>query len=136
MEKERVKLQDFIGNTGIVAKVKRVESNPNMQDMGNGARHFIVTLKAGRFSMRVPFSQGSAHTVDPTAADVLDCLAMDASSIENARNFEEWAGDLGYEADSRKAHRSYTICMRQAAKLRAMLGQDNYEVLLWNTERL
>lgn len=138
MEKSRIKIEDFIGNAGITSKVKRVESNPNMQlDYASvGGRHFLVTLKAGRFSMRVPFSQGSAHTKEPTTADVLDCLASDAASIENSRSFEEWAGYMGYDADSRKAHKTYTIVMRQAAKLRAMLGQDNYETLLWNTERM
>lgn len=129
-------IQDFIGNAGITSKVKRVESNPNMSDMGAGASHWVVTLKAGRFSMRVPFSQGSAHTVAPTAADVLDCLASDAASVENARDFADWCGDYGYDVDSRKAHKTYTICVRQAAKLRAMLGQDNYETLLFKTERL
>ena len=100
-------MQDFIGNTAVSAKVKRVASNPNMDDMGAGARHFLVTLKAGRFSMRVPFSQGSAHTVAPTTADVLDCLASDASGFENARSFEEWASEYGYDVDSRKAFRTY-----------------------------
>lgn len=136
MEKSRISLADFISNTAISAKVKRVEANANMEHMDAGARHFLVTLRAGRFSMRVPFSQGSAHTQEPTAADVLDCLASDASSIENTRSFEEWAGDLGFDADSRKAYKIYSIVMRQAAKLRAILGTDNYETLLWNTERL
>lgn len=132
----RISLQDFIGNAAITAKVKRVEANPNMSDMGPGARHFVVTLKAGRFSMRVPFSQGSAHSEEPTAADVLNCLASDAAGYENARSFEEWAGEYGYDTDSRKAHKTYQVIAKQAAKLRAMLGQDNYETLLWNTENL
>lgn len=130
-----ISLQDFIGNTAITAKVKRVDSNPNIDDMGAGAQHYLVTLRAGRFSMRVPFSQGSAHTTPPTAADVLDCLASDAAGFENARSFEEWASEYGYDTDSRKAEKTYKIVAKQAAKLRAMLGQDNYETLLWNTER-
>lgn len=130
-----ISIQGFIGNTAISSKIKRVDSNPNMVDLGPGTKHFLVTLRAGRFTMRVPFSQGSAHTQDPTTADVLDCLAMDAASFENARNFEEWAMEYGYNPDSRSAHRTYTVVARQASKLKAMLGQDNYETLLWKVER-
>ena len=132
----RITLQDFIGNTAISSKVKRVASNPSMEDMGPGSRHWLVTLRAGRFSMRVPFSQGSAHTEAPTAADVLNCLADDAAGFENARSFDEWCSEYGYDTDSRKAERIYKTVARQSARLRAMLGQDNYEALLWNVERL
>lgn len=134
----RISLNDFIGNTGITAKVKRIEDNKNFDSdvlARHLMRHFLVTLKAGRFSMRVPFSQGPAHTKEPSAADVLDCLAMDACGFENARSFDDWCAEYGYDTDSRKAERIYNIIARQAAKLRAMLGQDNYETLLWNTER-
>ena len=133
---EQISIQDFIGNTAITSKVKRVERNPNMADMGAGARHWIVTLRAGRFSMRVPFSQGSAYTAAPTSADVLDCLASDAAGFQNTQSFEDWAKDYGYDTDSREAFRIYNTVARQAARLRAMLGQQNYEQLLWNTERL
>lgn len=131
-----ISMQDFIGNTAITTKVKRVESNPNMSDMGPGSRHWLVTLRAGRFSMRVPFSQGSAHTEAPAAADVLNCLAMDAAGFENARSFSEWCSEYGYDVDSRKAEHIYKTVARQTAKLRALLGQDNYETLLCNVERM
>jgi hypothetical protein len=130
-----ISIQDFIGNTAITSQVKRVDSNPNADGFGPDSRHWLVTLRAGRFSMRVPFSQGSAHTKAPTAADVLDCLAMDAAGFENSRSFDDWAREYGYDTDSRKAHKIYTVISRQASKLRAMLGQDNYKTLLWNTER-
>ncbi|MGH8744723.1 MAG: hypothetical protein ACREUY_10645 [Burkholderiales bacterium] len=132
----RISLQAFISNTAITARVKRVSSNPNMDNMGAGARHWIMTLKAGRFSMRVPFSQGSAHTVAPTVADVLNCLASDAAGFDNARDFADWCGEYGYDADSRKVERIYKTVAKQAGKLRAMLGNDNYATLLFNTERM
>lgn len=132
-----VTIQDFIGNTAISSKVKRVDANPNMEDMGAGARHFLITLKAGRFTMRVPFSQGSAHTVAPTTADVLDCLAMDAAGYENARSFDDWASEYGYDTDSRKAERIYKVCQRAAASLKRFVGSaDVYQALLFDTERL
>ena len=92
------------------------DSNPSMPEWRD-ARHFLVTLKVGRRSMRLHFSQGSGHTAEPTAADVLDCLASDASSVNSARDFEDWASDLGYDVDSRKAHATFEACQKQAEQL-------------------
>jgi hypothetical protein len=94
--------------------------------------HWAVTLRMGRKQMTVPFSQGWAHTKPPTAADVLDCLASDASGADES--FEDWAANYGYDTDSRKAERTYNAVRKQTARLRQFLG-DKYEPLL-EVERL
>lgn len=71
----------------------------------------------------------------PKAESVLDSLAMDASSYENARNFEDFAAEFGYDTDSRKAEAMYRACGDTAKELRHLLGRDGYENLLWKTER-
>ncbi len=71
----------------------------------------------------------------PTASDVLDCLASDASTMDNARSFEEWAGDLGYDEDSRTAERTFKVCEKQAEDLRALL-RDAYDECLYHLERM
>jgi hypothetical protein len=96
------------------------------------------------------FSQGSAHTTDPTLADVLDCLASDASGYENARVdtrpdekqdkaltvFEGWASEYGYDTDSRKAEKTFRAIKRQSEQLKRTIGAEAYEELLWQVERL
>lgn len=72
----------------------------------------------------------------PDLADMLDCLTSDASSIDNTHNFEEWAGELGFDEDSRKAERSYQATMTQSVALCNVLGRDAYSDLLDNVERL
>jgi hypothetical protein len=72
----------------------------------------------------------------PTARDVLDSLVSDASSIENSRDFEDWAGDCGYDTDSRKAEATYNECCRLARELRLFLGRRAYDELLNDVERL
>jgi len=72
----------------------------------------------------------------PDAATVLDCLASDSSSYDNARNFDDWCSEFGYDSDSRKAERTYRICGEQAKALRHFLGNDEYRHLLENVERL
>ena len=81
----------------------------------------------------------------PTLADVLDCLASDANGYEDAKHvgchencnpFYNWAREYGYDPDSRKAEKMFRTIKRQAEQLKRTLGQDAYEELLYNTERL
>lgn len=129
-------IEEFITHHGITFSAVRANSNPHMDDMGPDAKHWLCYLGADSDQMHVPFSQGSSHTEPPTATDVLDCLALDASSVENASSFEEWAEEFGYDTDSRKAEKTYVICKDQALQLRDLLGAEAFEELLWNVERL
>jgi hypothetical protein len=104
--------------------------------MGRDARHFTCTLRNGRKRLSIPFSQGSAFTEEPTAEDVLNCLALDAAGLENSPNFDDWASEYGYDADSRRAEKTFKTVERQAAKLMAFLGADAYDRLVWHTESL
>ncbi len=120
-----------------VADCVMVDENPHMKD--TDMYHYKMTLDAridGRRSQLTTFfSVGYGWTREPNAEDLLECLASDAASIENARSFEEWAGEMGYDEDSRKAERTFKICQQQAAKLKRFLGEDQYKALLWSTER-
>ena len=100
------------------------------------SRHWLVTLThklSGRF-MSLFFSQGSAYKNPPTAEDVLDSLAMDASDPED--NFEEWASNLGYDPDSRKAEPHLQRLPGTDQKLQEFIGTDAYNKLLNEVERL
>lgn len=132
---DRLTLAQFIAQYKVRMRAERIASNPNMADMGVGARHWRCVLRCGRHQMTVPFSQGSAHTAAPTVADVLNCLASDSAGLENAQGFEDWCADYGYDTDSRKAERTYHVVERTSAQLMTLLGADAYDALLWRTER-
>lgn len=86
--------------------------------------------------MRGTFRMGTGHKGKaPTTADVLNCLAMDAASVENASGFADWATDLGFDPDSIKARNCYRQCVRQSTSLRRFLTEPLYQSLLWDTER-
>jgi hypothetical protein len=128
-------MQDFIASNSITAEAKSVDHNPNMADSAD-MDHWRVTLRRPGHKMTVYFSMGRGHNgKSPKAADVLDCLASDSSSIENAKDFADWCSDYGYDTDSRSAHRTFTVCRRQAERLKKFIG-DRYQELLWETERL
>lgn len=161
---ENIKVEQFIQKHGIRFDCHRVEKRPDgLMDGDYGKeplatvlardkmRHFkcrIWNAEARAYDIagrKVPvklrsfglyFSQGSGHTVDPTLADVLDCLASDASGHDNANSFEDWASDYGYDTDSRKAEKTWRAIQRSSEQLKRTLGESAYEELLWETERL
>jgi hypothetical protein len=101
-----------------------------------GSASYLVTLtNDDGQTLTVPFHMGPMLCRDPETAEVLDCLISDASSIESSRSFEEWADDLGYDTDSRKAEETYRACEQTARDLRAFLG-DDYEAFMYRTERM
>jgi len=104
------------------ATAEWTDENPNMTDMPPGSSHWKVTLRYQGRQMTVPFSMGPALSHEPTAADVLECLLSDASSADE--DFENWAADLGFDPDSRRAERIYRTVQRQTLKLSRLLGDD------------
>lgn len=131
------------------------EDNPHHGMWEADARHWLCVLTRGdkrdkRYAndpdnyrppanpcptMTLYFSQGSAHTKAPTLADIIDCLASDASSFDNADSFEDWASDMGWDEDSRKAERCYRAVEKQRGELAELLTADQFDALLWHTER-
>lgn len=127
----------FVTKHRIRMECEMGDENPNMpDDQAYPMHHYKVVLKRGRLRLTTHFSMGQAHCREPEAAEVLDCLASDSSGVDNARGFDDWASDLGYDTDSRKALETFEACERQAVALKKFLGPELYEALLYKTERL
>jgi hypothetical protein len=133
----RETLQQFIDRIGIRMTASQTDRNPHMEGADN-MDHWRCNLRCNGRRIAITFSMGAGHNGrEPQLAEVLDCIASDASGVENARSFDDWCSEYGYDTDSRKAERIYATCTRQTASLKRLLGDDAaYEALLWNTERL
>jgi hypothetical protein len=131
-------IKEFVDQHLITMATEYAGSNPNMQhDDKWQANHYKVTLRMDGRRLTTYFSMGLAHVKKPTADDVLSCLAMDAAGTENARSFEEWAGEYGYDTDSRKAERMFRTCQQQSRKLKKFIGDPGlYQKLLFEIEHL
>ncbi len=68
--------------------------------------------------------------VAPHSDGVLDSLAMSMRSVCDGESFEDWAGNLGYDTDSRKAEATYNACMEEGRNLLGFLGLDLAKILL------
>ena len=134
-------IRQFITTHRIRMTCERADRNPNMvnmtkddQDWNRWASHYQCRFTHGRRRFTTYFSMGPAHTQEPKASEVLDCLALDAATIENSKSFEDWCAELGYDTDSRSAERMYQVCVRQAEQLERFLGAELYRELFWETE--
>lgn len=148
-------MDQFIADARISMTAIRVDRNPHMQDSdqmdhwklvlsrqyeGTAIYHDRVTaLPATRkytARMTTYFSMGYGHNgTEPKPADVLDCLASDANTIEWG-GFIEWCDELGYDYDSRKAEKTYKTIQHQTARLKKFLGGELYDEFSSHVERL
>ena len=131
-------LEQFVNENNVKMTFKSADSNPNMSDMPRGSRHFKVTLRStvdgSKRQMTVPFSMGPALLEDPDLASVLNCLASDASLVEQCADYVEFVEEMGYEVHQvRQAEKTFKACVQQTNKLRNLLG-DAFEDLLYNVE--
>lgn len=137
-------MKHFIRVNRITMTAERVDSNPNMdsREMDHWKVVFRMPFKdqqrgmSTHHTMTTYFSMGfGLKGKEPEAAEVLDCLASDASSVDQ-ESFEEWCSSFGYDTDSRKAEKTYKACQHGAKRLKAFLGDDLYQTLLYSTERM
>jgi hypothetical protein len=104
-----------------------VETMPGSDDADWAHDSWEITLTFQGRSMSLKFHTGTGHRKDgrptpPDIGDILSSVALDAGSVLNARDFEDWAADFGYDTDSRKAEATYKACQEQTEELSDLLG--------------
>jgi len=60
--------------------------------------------------------------VPPTMGEILEDMMTEAVMYEDYEGFEDWAGALGYDTDSRKAEKIYAAVGEQARGFKHVLG--------------
>lgn len=63
---------------------------------------------------------------EPAPESLLGCLRLDASGPDT---FEEWAGEFGYDTDSRQAEATFRACQENSRKLLSLLGRNAFQEL-------
>jgi len=130
-------IKSFIRRNKVRIQSAWTDRNPHMADDGRWqANHYKVRLRHGGAKMDLYYSKGIGLTGEPTAAEVLDCLASDAAGVESASNYHDWCHQYGYDPDEKQAKRTWRAVCRQAGKLKELLGNGLYQQLLYKTERL
>lgn len=118
----------LLGAMGVTFAATKQSTRPDASaDWAEGSTHYQVAIVRGNKSFQVYYSMGPAHTNGPDLADVIYSLLMDTSDIDQP--FEDWAADLGYDSDSRKAEAIYRACMVEAAQLAGMFTKQELDDL-------
>lgn len=124
VEKVKIKIEESnITNVNLVPE--------KMRDMNA----YKVTLIYKRKQLTTPFYTGRGWTRLPNQKDVLYSLIMDSFSADNARNFEDFCSEFGYEPrivddytgmykQNKEAKAIYEACCKTSRKLRVLLGDD------------
>lgn len=115
---------------GVTFSNLRIPERPDglMQDMPSGATHYRVLIKRGSLDMSIYYSMGPAHKSPPSASDVMNSLLIDTSDVEGI-DFEEWAENIGFDPDSRKAERAFKQCQETLLQLRQLFSESELEDL-------
>lgn len=92
------------------------------------AHHYRVRFtRNGNGVFTTEFHQGSAHTEEPTAAEVLHCLFADAQSVLDF-DFEEWIEEYGYADEPLREYgkyrEMYKACEETNRDLHRLFGDE------------
>jgi hypothetical protein len=101
-----------------------IVEGPNWAKDPDGWEHHGYTVKLsydGR-EMLTPWRAGLGITDEPTLGDILESLFLDSEGWYD--DFPQWAGDYGWDADSRKAESIWRAVGEQSAKVRELFGTD------------
>ena len=93
-------------------------------------RHEAImrSLESGKYNPQLYTYARFVPLPAPSERDVLQSLALDASALDHP-TFESWAGDYGYDTDSRKAEATYRACISIGLALRSLLGDEGLHTL-------
>ena len=114
-----------MANTWTMHDGKRITMTYDQVGVGEKApewaqQEWRVTLRRDGRRMTLPYYGGGSAS-DPTADDVVECLASDASACEVS--FGEWCDDFGYGSGQiAEAERIYKASRRIGARFRKFLA--------------
>jgi hypothetical protein len=131
-------LEKFLNGSDVALRCREVTLNGNHASVITepwAAQQYQCELHGANGDRPVKAIIGSDNGT-PELPDVLDGLAAEAAVVDQARRYEQWAVQMGFDPDSRHGERVYRAARRQAKLLRELLGDHVYEQLLWQTERL
>jgi hypothetical protein len=100
----------------------QVDAPTDASDWDASASHWRCTLTYQGRRMSVQYHMGSAHKGKPDLLSVLGSLFLDASSGDV--DFSDFCSEFGYDADSRKAEKTWKACASMHVRLHKLLGQD------------
>jgi hypothetical protein len=129
-------LEKFLDTSDLSMRCRQVDGDdPFLIVQPAPARRYACELYDSNGARPVTTIIGSDEG-PPEILEVLDAIAAEAAVVDEADGYEPWALEMGFNPDSRHDERVYRSVRRRARLLRGLVGDERYEQLLWDTERL
>lgn len=128
--------EQFADRYGLRLKVKEVDPTPQeVKDWPQGVRAFKCKIKSVAFpgSLKIRMKHGPLAG-EPELISLLNCLQMDAHSLEYCSDEFDFMREFGYDDDPRKAFEIYKACQEQKEKMLEYFGYCVTEELMHCTE--
>jgi hypothetical protein len=100
---------------------------PTERQLGDALASFRGFPKKSDVDCRAALEAARRAKWTPDPIEILWAIARDGDALEST--FEDWAYDLGYDADSRRAEKVYRACQENGFRLRKILSADKIETL-------
>jgi hypothetical protein len=72
---------------------------------------------------RLPrWHEANMQKIQPNIEEVLECLHSDFCGLEASQYFDDWAENIGWDSDSRKAEKCYQQMQEQMARFQHHIG--------------
>lgn len=128
---------DFDGREGChTFAVKIVRNGQSLQSKysaGCAHRHYHngkpIVLPCGRMSLAEADRHKPTKPDIPTLTHVMSCFVTDAQCVACGQSFEDFAGDMGYNKDSREAERIFNASRDIYFGLIRLAGSEGLEGL-------
>mgnify|MGYP001439538122 CR=1 FL=1 len=122
MPDEDGEIEFLLDAMGVTFRYEPIDARTDglMGEWAAKSSHWSVTYERVGKAIKTQYSMGPAHDGrEPDMTDVLENLLSD-SDADGYATFEDWADDMGYDSDSRKAERIYNACLVIAGKVNEM----------------
>jgi hypothetical protein len=97
------------------------------------ANKYKVRISYNKKSMTLTFYTGRGWKRDLNLEDILGIILLEASYY--GYSFEDFAREIGYDPDSRKAEKIYKKIQKQTEKLNRIFTEEELEELLTYLEK-
>ena len=114
-----------------IAKTQVAFTATHVLTEDDGRSRWLVELKTPLATQHFDYWQGSALTEEPTAADVLECLALDQGVRDECDDVLDYAVNYGYELTAQAADElrtTWALLTENGEKLDSLFGDLLQEV--------
>lgn len=108
----------------IDVEFRRERPDPTIGDMPKGTTHWRILIRRAGETIELFYSMGPACTGEPELCEVFYSILADTSDIDSGYDFEEWAENLGFDPDSRRAESAFQACRRELSDLKRLFKES------------